>query len=219
MNGWRNAGVLLSTALFLLVAAGCSDFFDGSDNSHKEKAPPPPPPPGTGALALDITWAVKDDATLAQMNGFAARIRQASDALWAATEGQAYLRNVALVDNTALGQVILDNLDQQSAEGNFAYTYQLAGGAYEVHLGGALVLQDWVLPEEYDLQGAPCPPCAMDAYYLGTGEGNTRFCDASNCATTRVGCWENVILGTHSDWAHPHVFGSAPTTQVTIQNQ
>ncbi|MHC4778112.1 MAG: hypothetical protein ACYTFG_05990 [Planctomycetota bacterium] len=231
--GFRHIDTKTGAALLViaLMMAGCSDFFDGRDNDHKLDGAPPPPAPTDVPVALDITWAVKDDASPVQMSAFANRIEQASAALWAATDGQAYLRNVTLVDNTSVGEVILDNLDQEAAEGMFAYTYQLGGGGYEIHLGGnfpmqaflhemghGFVLQDWALPEEYDMSGSPCPVCAMDAYQLGTGEGKVVFCDTSNCSTTRNGCWENVILGLHQAWTHPHGTGGMPSTNVTIQN-
>jgi hypothetical protein len=181
---------------------------------------------------LDITWCVRDDATASQLSAIAQRIQQASNALWHATEGLMYLRNVNLKDQSTNGEVVLDNLNDPSADGSFAYTFQLGGGAWEIHLGGAYpmqaflheighgeVLQDWTLPEEYDLAGSPCPVCAMDAYILGSGEGKTIYCHGGNCTTTRNGCWETVILATHSAWRFPNTHGSAPVTTVTIQNQ
>ena len=90
--------------------------------------------------------------------------------------------------------------------------------AFIHEIGHGEVLQDWTLPEEYELAGSPCSVCAMDAYLLGSGEGAVIYCDASNCCTTRAGCWPNVILVTHANWTYPASFGSAPLVNVTIQN-
>jgi hypothetical protein len=180
--------------------------------------------------ALDITWCVQVDANATQMSAFAARIQASSDALWTATHGQLYLRNVTLVDKSVSGHVILDNLSNPSAQGAFGYTYQISGGAWEIHMGGAYpmqvwihemghaeVLEDWTLPEEYTLS-AGLLPCTMGAYLMGSGEGQVTFCDSANCQTSRAGCWENVILQTHPSWTYPNSLGSPPASTITIQD-
>ncbi|GEM_PF-2521965 len=231
MNGTRIlAGVLVLVAL-LGFTPGCQDFLDGGGpgDGKEETQQDPEPEPDPVPVALDLTWCVKDDASPSQMTAFAQRIQESSDALWNATHGQVYLSSVTLTDLSEDGDVILDNLDEMSAEGAFAYTLQYAGGAWEIHMGGAypmqawthemghaVVLQDWTLEEEYDLPGAPCPVCTMDAYIVGSGEGKVVYCDAGNCTTTRNGCWETVILVTHPDWTYPRTPGPAPETAVTV---
>jgi len=215
---------LLALMSMALLGAGCSG---GSGSDDKAV----PPPDGGVPKALDVTWAVRDDASSVQMAAFAQRIQQSSNALWAATHGQLFLRNVNLVDKTAAGEIVLDNLTLRSADLAFAYTYLLTGGAWEIHLGGNFpmqafihemghgeVLQDWLLAEEYDLPGSPCVVCAMDAYLIGSGEGSIIYCDANNCTTTRNGCWPAVILQTHPDWAYPRIAGMAPTVNITVQD-
>jgi hypothetical protein len=213
-----------------LAAPGCSDWFRGDDDDdHDQYSMVLTVDPSDVPKILDITWAVKEDATALQLNAYAMRIQQSSNALWAASHGQIYLRNVTLTDKTLTGDVVLDNLNQRSGELAFAYTYQLTAGGWEVHLGGnypmqafihemghAEVLQDWQLPEEYDL--GTCDVCAMDAYQIGSGEGKVIYCDGVNCTTSRQGCWPNVILVTHPNWTYPNTPGPAPTVNITIQD-
>jgi hypothetical protein len=226
MNEVRSArvGILLLALVPLLAAPGCSLFGDDDDD---DKPPATSPVP----VALDVKWSVKDNATGAQMTAFASRIQAASAALWEASEGQIYLRNVQLVDLDETGQVILDNLTQQDGTLAFAYTYQMSPSGWEIHLGGAYpmqawiheighgeLLQDWSASEEYDLPGVDCD-CTMEAYILGSGEGKVLYCHTGNCThTQRNGCWQAFILPAHSAWSYPHSHAAAPTCTVTIQN-
>ena len=220
---------LLGTALVALIlsaAGGCSLFNDDDDDSK-----PPPPVPTAVPVALDVKWSVKDNASGAQMLAFKARIEAASAQLWNATSGQMYLRNVQLEDQDQSGKVILDNLTQQDGDLAFAYTYQLTGGGWEIHMGGlypmqafihevghAEVLQDWTVAEEYDLPGPTCI-CAMEAYITGSGDGKVIYCDSGNCTKSqRSGCWQALILQMHSNWTYPRTAGAAPACTVTITN-
>jgi hypothetical protein len=219
----RIGGLFAALAAFAALAfgTGCSG---SKDNDHAD-----PAPIATNPITLDVTWAVKDDATPTQMLAFADRIRASSAALWQATHGQMYIRTVTLKDKSEDADVVLDNLAQRSAEGMFAYTILYTDGTWEIHLGGnypmqawihetghAEVLEDWTLPEEYDLGDATC--CAMGAYIIGSGDGLVLYCDDANCVTSRDGCWQKVILLTHPEWKYPASFGLVPATNITVQN-
>jgi hypothetical protein len=217
---------LALAALALAAAGGCSLFGGDEDDDSPSTPTTPPPVP----VALDVKWSVKVDASGAQLLAFKARIEAASAQLWNATSGQMYVRNVQLVDQDETGNVILDNLNQQEATTYFAYTYQISGGGWEIHMGGlypmqawihevghAEVLQDWTVSEEYDLPGSTCPLCAMEAYVTGTGDGKMIYCDSGNCTKSqRNGCWQALILQMHSNWTYPRTAGAAPACTVTI---
>ena len=218
--GSRVVSVIAAIAAAVALVSGCSR----SDDDDAD-----PAPIATNPIALDVTWAVKDDASSNQMLAFSDRIRASSAALWQATQGQMYLRTVLLKDKSVDGDVVLDNLTLKSAEGMFAYTILYTDGTWEIHMGGAYpmqswihetghaeVLQDWSLPEEYDLGNATC--CAMGAYLIGSGDGLVLYCDEDNCVTSRDGCWQHVILPLHTTWKYPASFGSVPATNITVQN-
>ncbi|MCU0723811.1 MAG: hypothetical protein MUC63_09400 [Planctomycetes bacterium] len=225
-NGSWNRALWLLLPL-LLLAAGCPLFSEDEDDDDD-----PPPPSATIPVPLDVKWSVKDDASGPQMTSFAARIQAASAALWEASEGQIYLRNVQLIDKDDTGQVILDNLTQPDGTLAFAYTYQMSPSGWEIHMGGAYpmqawiheighgeLLQDWSAQEEYDLPGLDCD-CAMEAYVTGSGEGKVLYCHSGNCThTARNGCWQAFILPMHTGWTYPRTHGAAPTCTVTITNQ
>jgi hypothetical protein len=173
---------------------------------------------------------VKDDASGAQMTAYAARIQAAGDALWTASRGQIYMRSVILVDQGAFGHVILENLSDLWAGGQIAWTVDFGGDCWEIHLGGAYPLQawlheighaellkDWTAVEEYSLTPNPIP-CIMGAYVLGSGDGESLYCDQTTCQTSRAGCWENFILPAHGDWTYPRTPGPAPTVTITIHD-
>ncbi|MHC4777704.1 MAG: hypothetical protein ACYTFG_03905 [Planctomycetota bacterium] len=216
---------------FLLLGAILSGCIRGGDTARMATSINPPVEDYDSVpMAIDLVWSVKVDASATQMADFAARIQACSDALWTASRGQAHLGRVILVDRGAFGHVILENLNSTFAGAQLAWTQIVEGQSWEIHMGGAFpmqawlheighseVLKDWIFQEEYSLTAGPLP-CIMGAYILGSGEGEALYCDGSTCLTSRAGCWENIILETHSNWSYPRVPGPSPTVEIIIHD-
>jgi hypothetical protein len=221
-------GLAGSLILFLTLSGGCARDPDGQGASVTAL---PAPAQGEGVpVLLDLVWCVKVNASASEMIAFANRIQACADALWNATHGQMAVRQVILVDQCPQGHVVLENLGDQWAGGQIAWTYRLAGERWEMHLGGAFpmqvwlheighaeVLKDWGQAEEYAGISFPIP-CAMGAWDMSSGEGEVAYCDAGTCLTARSGCWEHNILPTHPDWTYPRTPGPPPPVTVILQD-
>jgi hypothetical protein len=173
---------------------------------------------------LDLTWAVNDNASQSDLQWMAERIKQIANYLWQATEGQAYLRDQALKNNSSSGDVIVMRV--KGSMGNPPAYCTSGSGFWRITIStGEIPAQGWLhelghgyigpfAGEEYDCINQSAGVCIQAAMVAGTGEGFLKWCDESNCVSHQK-CWTK-IKQSHG-WQHPGPGGTAPTCNVTIQ--
>ncbi|TET35814.1 MAG: hypothetical protein E3J72_09915 [Planctomycetota bacterium] len=231
--------ILLLAVAISLPLAGCSKKHKSSRN-----AVVPTGTPGNGggtstgtggggsngggnpgdAEALDLTWAAARDESQADLEYMADRIKAYANGLWTGTEGQAYLREQTLKNNTSDAQVIIKSI--KGPKSNPVGWMTGGSGGWQITLTtGTLPSQvflhefghAWVGPfrsEEYNCMDPGSGVCVMGAAGTGGEEGLCKWCDPENCVASQQ-CW-NKIQETHG-WAHPGPGGTAPSCNVTIQ--
>ncbi|MHC4662273.1 MAG: hypothetical protein ACYS8W_11345 [Planctomycetota bacterium] len=229
-------------ALFILLLTVCAlAVFPGCSKKHKSDRTVPPEgslPTGTtggpinggggnpgDADYLDMTWAIDENAAQSGLEFIAGRIRAYNSGLWQGSEGQAYLRNQTIVNNTDEGDVVIERVSGPMGNPP-AYCYSGYGGftiflsTGEIPAHGFLheLGHGWVGPfhgEEYSCINQSEGVCIMAAMIGSSGEGFVKWCDPSNCVAGQQ-CW-NQIQETHG-WAHPGPGGgSEPICNITIQ--
>ncbi|TET38303.1 MAG: hypothetical protein E3J72_03575 [Planctomycetota bacterium] len=179
--------------------------------------------PGS-AVSLDLTWGIQEDASQADLEDMAGRIKKFNQGVWDGTEGQAYLGEQTLVNNSSEGNVLIKSI--KGPIGNPPAACAMGGSGYwQIRMSTAAIPMQcfthelghgWVGPfqsEEYNCVSAANDICIQGACTTG-GEGVGLWCDPSNCLENQQ-CW-NQMQQTHG-WEHPGPGGAVPTCNVTIQ--
>ncbi|TET35792.1 MAG: hypothetical protein E3J72_09795 [Planctomycetota bacterium] len=177
------------------------------------------------ADALDLTWGVRENASQADMEFMANRIKTFAGGFWNGTEGQGYLRNQTLVNNSLSGDVIVKSI--KGPLGSPLASCSSGAGGWQITLSsGKLIMHGflhelghaWVGPfhgEEYNCVNGAAGICIMGRSGAGGEEGLSKWCDPENCVASQQ-CWTR-ILSSHAGWTHPGPGGTVPACNVTIQ--
>ncbi|TET35793.1 MAG: hypothetical protein E3J72_09800 [Planctomycetota bacterium] len=154
------------------------------------------------------------------------RIKTYANGLWTGTEGQGYLRNQTLKNNSSDAKTIIQggikgpqsNPAGMCSFGGGGWTITLATGTFESQVWLHEFGHAWVGPfssEEYNCQDAASGVCIQGAAMgRGGAEGLSKWCDPENCVASQQ-CW-NKMQASHN-WAHPGPGGSQPACNVTIE--
>lgn len=169
------------------------------------------------AVEIKLTVAVKPDADKKWLEYMKGKIETAAEKWWECTEGQMYISQAHIVDRTATGDVVINNLDDthcdSTAWGRTDGTTVYLGGKFpQVTFCHEMGHRWFGLPEEY--VEPKCASCVMEPW-----KGIFAFCDETNHTGKGEDCWKR-ILKRYKKWRHPNKgSGERPPIRITIEDK
>lgn len=184
-----------------------------------------------GGRAFSFVVAVQDDASSAQLEGLAWRLRRMSWFLWGASEGQIFLDEIRIEDRRADGRFVIESgkLETTLLDGGGAFCMNVgrpdwkvvsAGKAYTRILAHEMLHGIFGLPDER--HGCQC---IMQGGLYGIRTDQLGLCDATThrpATATPTSCWELALDRdgglTHPNVAFPGRVGAAPEPRFTVRD-
>ncbi|MHC4662013.1 MAG: hypothetical protein ACYS8W_10030 [Planctomycetota bacterium] len=193
-------------------------------------------PNGTGtgdpgdAVGVDFTIDVPSEADAAWIESFKSRLNETQGRMWAAFEGQMYMKNVTIKKGGTSGKVNIYPLTGTKTSCQGTTCVGFSGGSW-MQVPGEFLIQAWLhewchtiigkFPnEEYSCDDAGNDICIMNVVKNPPNE-RWHYCDQGNCLVggSNGVCWEGWFLKRYPSWKHPNTGYSpaAPAMNITVQ--
>jgi len=176
--------------------------------------------------AFSFTIAIQDDANDEFFHEFRWRLRRLNWFLWDITEGQMYLKNIRVVDNSSQGRFIIQKgkLRLPLLQGGGAFCMRAGRPEWRVVSGGRCYVR--ILCHEFfhGIFGLPderhgCP-CLMQGGLYGVRTTELSLCDDKTHrqhAVTPLSCWK-IVSKRYPKMRHPNKipYGRVPQVRVSV---